>query len=114
MPLHPAAGRAGRGGQRRGIGPAQSSQGDEAAKDEAAKAEKPKRASLTKAQDPMAMTLEEALALLSLPREIGRHPESGEPILAGIGRYGPYVQHGKTYANVEAGDDVLNIGLNRA
>jgi DNA topoisomerase I len=55
-----------------------------------------------------------ALKLLSLPREVGRHPEDGEPILAGIGRFGAYVQHGKTYANVEAGDDVLNIGLNRA
>jgi DNA topoisomerase-1 len=51
---------------------------------------------------------------LGLPREVGRHPESGEPIMASIGRYGPYVQHGKTYANLEAGDDVLNIGLNRA
>src|SRR5262249_49578751 len=46
--------------------------------------------------------------------EVGKHPESGDPILAGIGRFGPYVQHGKTYANLEAGDDVLNIGLNRA
>ncbi len=50
----------------------------------------------------------------SLPREVGTHPESGEPIMAGIGRFGPYVQHGKTYANLEAGDDVLTIGLNRA
>ena len=53
-------------------------------------------------------------ALLSLPREVGKHPEDGEPILAGIGRFGPYVQHGKTYANLETGDDVLTIGLNRA
>ena len=52
--------------------------------------------------------------MLSLPREVGKHPEDGEPILAGIGRFGPYVQHGKTYANLEAGDDVLTIGLNRA
>jgi DNA topoisomerase-1 len=49
-----------------------------------------------------------------LPREVGRHPEDGEPIVAGIGRFGAYVQHGKTYANLEPGDDVLNIGLNRA
>ena len=56
------------------------------------------------------MTLEKALALLSLPREVARHPASGEPILAGIGRYGAYVQHGKTYANLGRDDDVLEIG----
>jgi DNA topoisomerase-1 len=83
-------------------------------KDETAKGEKPKRASLTKAQDPVAMTLEEALALLSLPREIGRHPESGEPILAGIGRYGPYLKHGDRYKNLPPEEDVLKIGMNRA
>jgi DNA topoisomerase-1 len=81
---------------------------------EASEGEKPKRASLPKGVAPEDMDLERALALLSLPREVGRHPESGDPILAGIGRFGPYVQHGKTYANLEAGDDVLNIGLNRA
>jgi DNA topoisomerase I len=69
---------------------------------------------LPKGTDPATVDLEFALKLLALPREIGRHPESGEPIVAGIGRYGPYVQHGKTYANLEQGDDVLNIGLNRA
>jgi DNA topoisomerase-1 len=51
---------------------------------------------------------------LSLPREVGKSPEDGEPILAGIGRYGPYVQHGKTYANLDSSEDVLTIGLNRA
>ncbi len=76
--------------------------------------EKPKRTSLPKGTDPASVDLEQALKLLALPREVGRHPESGEPIVAGIGRFGPYVQHGKTYANLEAGDDVLNIGLNRA
>jgi DNA topoisomerase-1 len=45
---------------------------------------------------------------------VGKHPESGEPILANIGRFGPYVQHGKTFANLTPGDDVLTIGLNRA
>ena len=63
---------------------------------------------------PTTSTLERALGLLSLPREVGKHPEDGEPILAGIGRFGPYVQHGKTYANLDTGDDVLTIGLNRA
>ncbi|MCC7348136.1 MAG: topoisomerase DNA-binding C4 zinc finger domain-containing protein, partial [Variibacter sp.] len=81
---------------------------------EAAEGEKPKRASLPKGVTPDAIELAQALALLSLPREVGRHPESGEPIMAGIGRFGPYVQHGKTYANLDRDDDVLTIGLNRA
>jgi DNA topoisomerase I len=81
---------------------------------ETSQGEKPKRGSVPKGYDPEALDLETALKLLALPREVGRHPESGEPILAGIGRFGPYVQHGKTYASLEPGDDVLNIGLNRA
>ena len=76
--------------------------------------EKPKRSSLPRGLKPEDVTLEKALALLSLPREVARHPTSGEPILAGIGRYGPYVQHGKTYANIGRDDDVLEIGANRA
>ncbi len=76
--------------------------------------EKPKRSSLPKGTDPATLDLETALALLALPREVGLHPETREPILAGIGRYGPYVQHGRTYANLSAGDDVLTVGLNRA
>ncbi|ABS69138.1 DNA topoisomerase I [Xanthobacter versatilis] len=76
--------------------------------------EKPKRSSLPKGLAPADVDLETALKLLALPREVGKHPEDGEPILAGIGRYGPYVQHGRTYANIEDGDDILAIGLNRA
>jgi DNA topoisomerase-1 len=76
--------------------------------------EKPKRVSLPKGLDPAAVDLGKAIKLLSLPREVARHPESGEKILAGIGRYGPYVQHGKTFANLEKSDDVLEIGANRA
>lgn len=76
--------------------------------------EKPKRSSLPKGLAPADVDLETALKLLALPREIGRHPDDQEAILAGIGRYGPYVQHGRTYANLEDGDDVLSIGLNRA
>jgi len=49
-----------------------------------------------------------------LPREIGKHPETGEPITAGLGRFGPFVRHEKTYASLEAGDEVFDIGLNRA
>ncbi len=76
--------------------------------------EKPKRSSIPKGLSIAAITLEEALQLLSLPREVGKHPEDGEPIIANNGRFGPYVQHGKTYANLTAGEDVLTIGLNRA
>jgi DNA topoisomerase I len=76
--------------------------------------EKPKRAGLPKGTPPDDLDLDRALALLSLPREVGRHPEDDEPIRAGIGRFGPYVQHGKTYANLEPGDDVFHVGLNRA
>jgi DNA topoisomerase I len=81
---------------------------------EAVDGEKPKRAGLPKGVAAEEVDLQRALALLSLPREVGRHPEDGEPIRAGIGRFGPYVQHGKTYANLESGDDVFTIGLNRA
>jgi len=76
--------------------------------------EKPKRASLPKNIKPDDLTLQQALALLSLPREVAKHPTTGEPIIANIGRFGPYVQHGKTYANVGREDDVLTIGANRA
>ncbi len=81
---------------------------------EAVEGEKPKRASLPKGVSPDDIAFDRAIALLSLPRDIGRHPEDGEPIRAGIGRFGPYVQHGKTYANLEDPDDVFTIGLNRA
>lgn len=76
--------------------------------------EKPKRASLPKGVQPEDIDLEKALALLSLPREVGISPEDNEPILAGVGRFGPYVKHGKVYASLEEGDDVLTVGLNRA
>ncbi len=75
---------------------------------------KPKRAGLPKDVAPDEIDLARALALLSLPREVGRSPEDGEPIRAGIGRFGPYVQHGKTYANLESPEEVFTIGLNRA
>ena len=76
--------------------------------------EKPKRAGIPKGTSPSDVDLEMALRLLALPREVGKHPETGQPIKAGIGRFGPYVQHEKTYASLEAGDDVHTIGLNRA
>ncbi|WP_024575122.1 MULTISPECIES: type I DNA topoisomerase [unclassified Afipia] len=76
--------------------------------------EKPKRAGIPKNMSPADVELELALKLLSLPRDIGPHPEDGEVITAGIGRFGPFVRHGKTYASLEAGDDVYHVGLNRA
>ena len=76
--------------------------------------DKPKRSSLPKGLSADNVTLEKAIKLLALPREVARHPTSGEPILAGVGRYGSYVQHGKTYANLGRDDDVLEIGANRA
>lgn len=75
---------------------------------------KPKRASLPKGWAPDTIDLEKALSLLSLPREVGLHPETGQMIAAGIGRYGPFVQHEKTYANLPSVDDVFTVGLNHA
>jgi len=76
--------------------------------------EKPKRSSLPKNIKPDEITLAQAIGLLALPREVAKHPTTGEPIVVNLGRYGPYVQHGKTYANISGGDDVLTIGGNRA
>ncbi|MBH67779.1 MAG: DNA topoisomerase I [Rhodospirillaceae bacterium] len=78
------------------------------------KSDKPKRASLPKTLSPMETNFEIAVGLLSLPREIGVHPDNREAILAGIGRYGPYLKHDGGYTSIPAGDDVLTIGLNRA
>ncbi|EAP77252.1 type I DNA topoisomerase [Roseovarius nubinhibens] len=75
---------------------------------------KPPRASLPKGWQPAEMDLDKALLLLSLPREVGPHPEDGELIEAGIGRYGPFVKHGRTYANLESVDEVFTVGMNRA
>ncbi len=75
---------------------------------------KPPRVSLPKGWSPSDIELEKALKLLSLPREIGPHPEDGQIIEAGIGRYGPFVRHGRTYANLKDPDDVFNVGMNRA
>ncbi len=76
--------------------------------------EKPKRTGLPKTWAPDDIDLEKALMLLSLPREVGIHPETGKPINAGLGRYGPFVEHDRKYANLESVEDVFTIGANRA
>ena len=81
---------------------------------EMAEGDKPKRASLPKGWLPAAIDLEKAIRLLSLPREVGNHPDDGAIILAGIGRFGPYVQHSGTYANLDSPEEVFDVGLNRA
>ena len=63
---------------------------------------------------PADIDLDTALRLLALPRELGRHPETGETIVAGIGRFGAYIKHGTTFKSLTPDDDVLTIGLNRA
>ncbi|MBB3235041.1 type I DNA topoisomerase [Phyllobacterium endophyticum] len=73
-----------------------------------------KRASLPKGWTLDSLDHEKALALLSLPRDVGQHPETGKMISAGIGRYGPYLTHDGSYANLESADEVFTIGLNRA
>ncbi len=85
----------------------------EAPEDPKSKA-RPKRASLPRGMNGEEITLAQALGLLSLPRQIGLHPETGEPIAAGLGRFGPYIRMGGVYASLDRDDDVLSVGLNRA
>ncbi|HEY8287715.1 MAG TPA: type I DNA topoisomerase, partial [Acetobacteraceae bacterium] len=75
---------------------------------------RPKRTSLPRGMDGDQITLEQATGLLSLPREIGLHPETKEKIEAGIGRFGPYVRMGAVFGSLDRDDDVLAIGINRA
>jgi DNA topoisomerase-1 len=80
---------------------------------------KPKRSSLPKGVKPEEVTLEMAVGLLSLPRTLGEHPETGKKVKASLGRFGPYVVHdqgkdGKDYRSIKGEDDVLTITLERA
>jgi DNA topoisomerase-1 len=76
--------------------------------------EKPKRASIPRAFDPVDIDLDTALKFLSLPREIGLHPETQTPIVANFGRFGPFILHDGTYVNLESAEEVFTIGINRA
>mgnify|MGYP001566199733 CR=1 FL=1 len=82
-------------------------------KEKETKREKPRRASIPKDKDPKTITLEEALKLLSLPRELGKHNETNEMISANIGRFGPYIVHQKDFRSLKQ-DDVYKITLERA
>lgn len=86
----------------------------EAGVDEKGKPTKPRRASLARNMDPEQMGLEQALALLSMPRVVGVHPDTGEEITAHLGRFGPYITMGALSKSLDKDDDVLSLGLNRA
>jgi len=75
---------------------------------------KPKRVAIPKGSDPHEIELEEAARYLSLPREVGKHPETGKKISAGIGRFGPFIRHDGEYRSLGDDEDVLTVGLNRA
>jgi DNA topoisomerase I len=78
------------------------------------KAKKPKRTSLLKGMNAEDVDLEMALKLLSLPRTLGEHPDTGEPVKAGVGRFGPFVVHQNTFVSIKPPDDVLEIDLKQA
>ncbi len=75
---------------------------------------KPKRAPIPRGYKPQDITLDLALKFLALPRHIGTNPETGLAIVAGIGRFGPYLKHGEKFTSLPKDDNVLEIGLNRA
>ncbi len=75
---------------------------------------KPRRTSLPKQVDPQSIDIKKGIAFLSLPRIIGKHPETGSDIIAGIGKYGPYLKYDINYISLPADETVINIGLNHA
>jgi DNA topoisomerase-1 len=75
---------------------------------------KPKMASIPKTMDPSKVTIADALKYLSLPRTLGNHPQSGKPITASNGRFGPYIAHDGEFRSIKSPDDVYTIELARA
>jgi DNA topoisomerase I len=75
---------------------------------------KPKRAGIPKGTDVENVDLALAHKLLSLPRDVGLHPETGKMITANFGRFGPYVAHDGKYASLDSPEEVFTVGLNRA
>ncbi|MBT4791128.1 MAG: hypothetical protein HON90_06120 [Halobacteriovoraceae bacterium] len=75
---------------------------------------KPRRASLPKGMTPKTIEMSFALKLLSLPRELGNHPETGKPILSNNGKFGPYVMHDGEFRSLKKEDDVYTVELARA
>jgi DNA topoisomerase-1 len=76
--------------------------------------EKPPRAGIPKGVAADSIDLEMALKLLALPREVGLHPETGKPIMASFGRFGPYLSHDGAYASLDSPEEVFTVGINRA
>jgi DNA topoisomerase-1 len=74
----------------------------------------PRRASLPKGETVEGITLETALRLLSLPREIGLHPDDAVPVESNFGRFGPYVKHGEDFRSLESEEQVFAITLDEA
>jgi DNA topoisomerase-1 len=75
---------------------------------------KPERTSLPKGRKPADVDLEYALKLLSLPRPLGVDAKTGEEVVAGLGRFGPYVRRGKTFANLKSEEELFGIELAEA
>ncbi len=73
-----------------------------------------KRASIPTGKDPASVTLEDALKYLSLPRELGMHPDTGMPVTASTGRFGPYVAHNGEFRSLKGADDPYTVTLERA
>jgi DNA topoisomerase-1 len=92
----------------------QAGQSAQKTKGKGSKAEKPKRASLQAGMSESTVTLDEALRLLSLPRELGTHPDDGQPVVTNFGRFGPYVKHGDEFRSLDSDEDVFAISFESA